>query len=166
MPFLADEREQVVDGARPVDVAGLERPLEGRAAQVREQHVEVVRIDPGLLRRALEQELGWWMTYWSTGEPDAMRIPTLTSPAPAGAPQLLPRARHRAGIAGEDRDVQRADVDAELQRVGGDDAEDLAVAQAALDRPALRGQVAAAIAADPRPRPEVLRGAPRAAASG
>ena len=37
-----------------------------------------------------------------------------------------------------------------------DDAEDLAVAQAALDRPPLRGQVAAAVAADPRARPEVL----------
>ncbi len=43
----------------------------------------------------------------------------------------------------------------ELERVGAHDAEHLAVPEAALDRPALRRQVAAAIAADPRARPEI-----------
>ena len=44
----------------------------------------------------------------------------------------------------------------ELERVRRDDAQDLAVAQAALDRPTLRREVSAAVAADPRSRPEVL----------
>ena len=60
------------------------------------------------------------------------------------------------GIAGEDGDVEPADVDAQLEGVRRDHAEDLAVAQTALDRPALGREVAAAIAADPRARPEVL----------
>ena len=77
---------------------------------------------------------------------DAHRLPA------AGAADLLPGRGDGAGIAGEDGGVQPADVDAELQRVGADDAEHLAVAQAPLDGPPLRGQVAAAIAAHPRPR--------------
>ena len=43
----------------------------------------------------------------------------------------------------------------ELERVRADDAEDLAVAQPALDRAPLRRQVAAPVAAQPRPRSEV-----------
>ena len=45
------------------------------------------------------------------------------------------------------RDVERADVDAELERVGGDDGAHLALAQPALDLAAAQRQVAAAIAA-------------------
>ena len=74
-------------------------------------------------------------------------------------------AGDRARVAGEDRDVERADVDAQLERVRGDDAEDLAVAQPALDRPALRRQVAAAVAADPASAARGPRAAPRAGRS-
>ena len=55
--FLGEEREQVVRRAGPEDLARLERQLEGRRAQVREQDVQVVRVEPRLLRRPLEQEL-------------------------------------------------------------------------------------------------------------
>ena len=51
------------------------------------------------------------------------------------------------GIAGHHHRVQRADVDAQLQRIGGDHGADLAVAQLALDLAALARQIAAAIAA-------------------
>ena len=44
-----------------------------------------------------------------------------------------------------DRSVERADVDSELERVGRDDAEQLAVDQPAFDLVALGGGVAAAI---------------------
>ena len=75
---------------------------------------------------------------------------------PAGPPELLPGRGDRARVAGHDRHVEPADVDAELERVGGDDAEDLAVAQPALDRPALGRQVAAAVAPDPTARAAAL----------
>src|SRR5439155_5816936 len=74
----------------------------------------------------------------------------------ARATELLPGAGDGARVAGQDRDVERADVDAQLECVRRDDTEDLAVPQASLDRPALRRQVAAPVAPDPRSRPEVL----------
>ena len=155
-PSSRDEREEVVDRPGTEHVAGLERALERGAAQVGEQHVEVVRVDPRLLGRALEEELRVVddvLVDRRAGrdeDPDARLEPA------TGPPELLPRRRDRARVAGEHRDVQGADVDAELERVRRDDAEDLAVAQAALDRAALGRQVAAAIAADPRSRPEIL----------
>ena len=74
----------------------------------------------------------------------------------AGSPELLPGRRDRARVAGQDRDVEPADVDAQLERVRGDDAEDLAVAQAVLDGPTLGRQVAAAVAADAAARSAAL----------
>ena len=85
--------------------------------------------------------------------------------APAGPPELLPRRGDRARVARQDRGVEPADVDAQLERVGRDDAEDLAVAQAALDRAPLRRQVAAAVAADARARAASSRAATRAGRS-
>ena len=52
------------------------------------------------------------------------------------------------GIAEQHRHVEAADVDAQLEGVGGDDAQHRAVAQAALDLAPLQRQVAAAVAAD------------------
>ncbi len=63
-------------------------------------------------------------------------------------------------------DVQLADVHAQLQGVGADHAQQLAVAQAALDGPPLRGQVAAAVAADAaRAGPSPSRSASRSVES-
>ena len=118
--------------------------------------MEVVRVDPGLLRRTVEEELRVMdhVLVERGGGGDEDRDGRLV--APAGPAELLPRRGDRARVAGQDRRVEPADVDAELERVRRDDAEDLAVAQAALDRPPLRRQIAAAIAADARPRPEPL----------
>ena len=60
------------------------------------------------------------------------------------------------GIAGEDGDVQATDVDAQLQRGGAHDAQDLARPQACLDGPSFRGQVPAAVAADPLDGPTAV----------
>jgi hypothetical protein len=68
--------------------------------------------------------------------------------APAGATDLLPGARQRARVAGEDGGIESADIDAELERVRSDDATDAALAQAALDRTTFIRQIAAAIALD------------------
>ena len=51
------------------------------------------------------------------------------------------------GIAGHHHGIERADIDAELQRVGGDYRADLAVAELALDLAPLLRQITAAIAA-------------------
>ena len=108
---------------------------------------------------------GWWMTYWSTGRARRDEDRDARALAPPGAAELLPGRRDRARIAGQDRHVERADVDAELERVRRDDAEDLAVAQAVLDRAALRRQVAAAVAADAASAARSSRAAPRAGRS-
>src|SRR6185503_15451989 len=64
--------------------------------------------------------------------------------APGPAP-LLSEARDRAREPDRDGGVERADVDAELQRVRRGDAEQVALDQPALDLAALGGRVAGAI---------------------
>ena len=79
--------------------------------------------------------------------------------AAAGAAPHLPQARDGAGERDADRRVERADVDAELQRVGGDDAEQLALDEPALQLAPLLGRVAGAVGRDPVRQlrvPEVL----------
>ena len=156
VPLLGEERQQVVRGCRPEPLARLERQLERRGPQVGEEDVEVVRVQAGLLRRALEEELGVvddvLVDRCARGDEHRDARPL----APAGPPELLPRRRDGARIAGQDRHVQATDVDAQLERVRGDDPEDLAVAQAMLDRAPFRRQVAAPVAADPAAGPEAL----------
>jgi hypothetical protein len=67
---------------------------------------------------------------------------------PSGPARLLPERRPGAGEAGDDHGVQPGDVHAQLQRVGGGHAEQLAGLQRRLQRPALLGQVAAAVRRD------------------
>ena len=115
--FLGQERQQVVGRRRPEHLARLERQLERRRPQMREQDVQVVRVEPGLLRRVVEQELrvvdDVLVDRRARGDEhrDAGALP------PAGPTELLPRGGDRSRIAGEDRHVQSADVDAELERV-------------------------------------------------
>ena len=82
--------------------------------------------------------------------------------APAGAARALPGGGDGAGIAGHHDDVQSADVNAQLQRVGRHHAANRALAQAALDLAPLLRQISAAIAAHRvgqgrRPRAGVLQ---------
>ena len=69
--------------------------------------------------------------------------------ATAGAAPHLLEARDRARERDADRGVERADVDPELERVGRDDAEQLAGAQPPLDLLALGRRVAGAVGRDP-----------------
>jgi hypothetical protein len=68
------------------------------------------------------------------------------------APPLLAQARDGPREADADRAVEQADVDAELEGVGGDDAEQLARNEVALDPPPLLGGVARAVRREPRSR--------------
>ena len=102
--LLGEEREQVVGRPGPEDLARLERQLERRRPEVGEQDVQVVRVERAPPRACpSSRNSGWWMTYWSTGAPDATRTATLVPCAPAGPPELLPGRRDRARVAGEDR---------------------------------------------------------------
>ena len=65
--------------------------------------------------------------------------------AAAGASPLLAQARDGAGEADRDRAVEVADVDAELERVGGCDAEQFALDEPPLDLPSLLRRVAGAV---------------------
>ena len=68
------------------------------------------------------------------------------SPLPAAGPApLLPQAGHRARVAHRDRRVERADVDAELERAGADHGEQLAAEQQRLDGAALLGRVSGSV---------------------
>ncbi len=152
---LAQERQQLVGRPGPEPVAGVERQLERGGAQVREQHVQVVGVEPRLLGLAPEQELGVVDHVLVHGRRRCHQDRDAHVAPPARATHLLPGGGDRARVAREHGDVEAADVHAQLERVGADHAEHLAVAQPALDRPALGGQVAAAVAADPRPWPEI-----------
>ena len=70
------------------------------------------------------------------------------APAPSGAPPHLAQRGDRAREGHAHRRVERADVDAELERVGGDDGQQVAVGQARLELAALLGGVAGAVGGD------------------
>src|SRR5207244_9582195 len=76
---------------------------------------------------------------------------------PTSAAHLLPRRCDRARVADQDSGLQRADIDAELERIRRDDAAHRPVAQAALDRASFGWEVPAAIAAHKIWRPLRLR---------
>src|SRR2546426_10768355 len=75
---------------------------------------------------------------------------------PSSPPELLPRPRDGARVAGQDRDVQPADVDPELEGIRRDHAENLTGAKAAFDGAPSRRQGAARLARDPRARSVAL----------
>src|SRR2546423_13086390 len=69
------------------------------------------------------------------------------APASSAAPHL-PEAGDRARERDADRRIELADVDAQLERVGGDHAEQLALSQPALDLLALSRRIARAVGSD------------------
>ena len=107
---------------RVVEDRGLHRPAEQRLGLAHEVLVERV------FARDENREAGT----------------AATCPAP-----LLPQRRHGAREADRDRAVEAADVDSELERVGGGDAEQLAGHQALLDLAPLRRRVAGAVRGEP-----------------
>ena len=155
VPALTQVGEEVIRRTRAEPLAGLERPLERSGAQVRQQDVQVVRVQPGLFRPAAQEELRVvdhvLVNGCLRGHEDCHR----DIASPAGPAHLLPGGGDGARVAREDRNIQAADVHAQLEGVGRDDAQHLAIAQASLDGAPLRGQVATPVAADPAARPEV-----------
>ena len=71
------------------------------------------------------------------------------APLPPRPPPHLPQAGDRAGEGDADRRVELADVDPQLERVGGDHRQQLARRQPRLDLAPLLRRVAAAVGGDP-----------------
>ena len=69
--------------------------------------------------------------------------------APAGPAPLLPEAGDRPREPHRDRAVEQADVDPQLERVGGRDAQELALDEPPLDLAALGRRVAGAVRGEP-----------------
>ena len=69
--------------------------------------------------------------------------------AAPGASPHLPQRGHRAGEGHAQSRVEVADVDAELERVGGHDGEQVALGEPLLDLAPLHGRVAGAVGGDP-----------------
>ena len=71
---------------------------------------------------------------------------------PAGATRLLPHRGAGARVAGEDRRVERTDVDPELERVRRRDREQVAVGELSFETTTVLGEVPGAVGLDARPR--------------
>ncbi len=128
-----------------------EREFPGGAPQMRLQDVRVRGVDHrgfggtfeqvgGVVHEVLVQRI-------VLGNQDRERVGV---PA-TGSPHLLPHGGAGARVAGEDGGVERADVDAQLQRTGGCDRQQLAVGQLALDATPVLGEVAGPVALDALP---------------
>ena len=106
---------------------------------MRRGDVRVVQVDDGFLHAAPEQALRLAHEVLVQGVL-AGHQHGIAVPLPAGASPALLEARHGAGEAHDERHVQAADIDAELQRLRGDDRVQLVVEQPPLDvAPLLRG---------------------------
>ena len=102
--------------------------LEHRALQMVEHHFQIVEIDVGAFRRTFEEVLGMLddvLIERRTGRNQNCDRHLLTTP---GAASALPRRGDGPRIAGHHHSVQRSDINAEFQCVGGDHGLDLAIA--------------------------------------
>ena len=109
--------------AEPARVVGRDRQLVRRARDLRPQHERVLRVHDRAFGRAAG-ELGRVrdvpLVELVVAGDEHRRGPPVGA---TGAPGLLPHRRERAGEPVEHDRVEAADVDAELERVRGRDAE-------------------------------------------
>ena len=122
-----------------------QRRLGGGRAQVRAEHVGVVRVEDVGLDGLAEQRLGMVDQVGVQRVVARHHHAECVARAAPGAADLLPQRGPGAGEAGEQHGVEPADVDAELEGVGGGEPEQPPGAQGLLQLAALLGQVAAAV---------------------
>jgi hypothetical protein len=135
-------------GAQDRRVVIAQRRLVGRTQEVLGVDLGTLRIEDRRLDRPVEKFVGVpaeeLVERVLAGDVDG----EAAAPAAGPAPHLL-EARDRPWERDADRRVERADVDPELERVGRDDAEQLAVRQAPFDLAALAGRVTGAVGRNP-----------------
>ena len=153
--------------AERLHVGLTQRPLHRRAVHVPAQNERVGGVEHGVFHRRAQQRVG---------VVDQVGVHRLVAghqhrhralPAPARAPGLLPKRRHRARKPRHHHRVQPADVDAQLQRVRGRHPQQLTGVQAALQLAAVLRQIPRPVGCDalghirPARRRQVLLGAHR-----
>ena len=148
-PFLLEHPEQLFQVLVAETFPLAEGQLEGGALEVLDQDLEVLRIDQTALGRPFEEVVRVLDDELVDGGRVRHQHRRRGSAAASRPSRLLPGGGDRSRVAGDHRDVEAADVDAQFQRVRGDDAEDAPVLDAVLDLPPLLRQVSAAVAADP-----------------
>ena len=146
--LLGQKLQDLLHVLQPEALAGAKRQLECRALEVIEQDVQVVGIHQGVFGRRVEEIRRVAQHELVDGRAAADHHRRRSALSPARATGTLPRRRDRPRIAGHHRDVQRSDVDAELERVGGHHCAHLSLAQPPLDLAPAKRQVPAPIAAD------------------
>ena len=138
-------------GAEGLGVRRADRPLVRRRVDVGVEDPRVRVIEPRRLDATFEERLGLAHEELVEGilarDQNGKPVTAPTGPAP-----LLAQGGDRAGKSDGDRAVELADVDPELEGVGGRDAEQLALHQAPLDLTALLGRVPGAVRGEPRRR--------------
>ena len=116
---------------------------------MRTEHVRVVGVEHRRLDRGAEQRLGVvhqiGVDRLVAGDQDADRVASGAS----RPPELLLERRPCPRKADRDHGVQAGDVDAQLQRVGARQAQQVTAAQALLELASFLGQVAAPVGGDP-----------------
>ena len=152
----------VVEGVTEVVVVGVrERELVRRARDLRSRHERVVGVHHHRFGRAVEQLRGMArrpLVELVVARDQHRRRPPRRASGPA---DLLAHRGQRAREAVEHDRVEPADVDAELERAGGDDAAELAARELRLELPPLVGEVAGAVGGDRRRDAVVRRAMPR-----
>ena len=129
---------------------GGERQLERGAPHVVHQDEQLVGRNPRMLGRRIDEELRIAddeLVERIAGRDHYAERCTIAS---SRATETLPGAGDRARIAVQEAHVERADVDAELERVGRDHAVERAFAQLSFGLAALPGKITTAIRGDAR----------------
>ena len=126
-----DAGERRGEGAEAVEVAGralgAKRQFEGGGGKMFGQYVRIVRIDNGVLGRLGEEVIGMTQQVLIDRIVAGQQHGEAFVVTPAAAARLLPTAGDRAGIVYKEGDVERADVDAEFECIGGGDAAEVAI---------------------------------------
>ena len=147
--LLVQVVQQFLGGLRIAELVPVRKgQLKGRAFEMAQQDIQVVRIQQGVLR-ALGQQIirmvhDILVNRRGRGDEEHNAGPFPSS----GTARLLPGAGNGSRIPAHHAGVQRTDVNAQLQRVGGYHSVHLSVPQALFNLPAFPGQIAAPVAPD------------------
>ncbi len=126
--------------------AGLEGQFVCGTLEVVQQDIQVIRIQQSIFCRLIKEVFGMGHDELIQRIGGRHHERGGNAVATAGTAGLLPGAGDGAGIAAQNTGFQSADINAQLQGVGGDNGIDIAGAQAFFNFPPLVGQIAAPVA--------------------
>src|SRR5216684_5533299 len=149
--ILFEKAQQLADVGAPQPLLGLEGELEQSSLEMPRQQEQVVRVDQPFFWVGAQEVLGVaddeLVQRRAGSHENAHRPGTPSRPS-----QLLPGGRDRSRIADQDRRLQAADIDPQLQRIGADDSGDISVAQPGLDLAPMEWEIPGAVATHPSRR--------------